>query len=48
MNVAQELLGKTKNKEDQVYLYKDNNSRHKVEEDWNPFMDSWNTRRYQG
>ena len=41
------MLGKTKNKEDQIYLYREANSRHKVEEDWSQFMESWKIDIYQ-
>ena len=46
-NVVQELLGKTKNKEDQIYLYREDDTKHEVEEDWGQFMNAWKTDIYQ-
>ena len=46
-HVVQDLLGKTKNKNDQVYLYREDNTRHKVEEDWKYFIGAWKSDLYQ-
>ena len=46
-SVVQEPLGKTKNKEDQVYLYREDNTKHEVEEDWEQFMNAWKADIYQ-
>ena len=44
---VKEVMGTTKSREDQVYLYKEDQSKHKVEEDWEYFMDDWKKRIYQ-
>jgi len=36
---VKEVMGKTKSKKEQVYLYRKDESKHKVEEDWSYFMD---------
>ena len=36
--MAKEIAGKTKKKDEQVYVYDNNMVRKKIEEAWNPFM----------
>ena len=45
--MAKEIAGKTKNKDEQVYVYDNNMVRKKIEEAWNPFMPDWKVDIYQ-
>ena len=45
--VIKEVLGKSKSKKDQIYVYRDDNTRHKIEEVWIPFIGEWKTTVYQ-
>ena len=38
---VKEVMGTTKSREDQVYLYTGDESKHKVEGDWEYFIDDW-------
>ena len=42
-----EVLGKTKSKKDQIFVYRDDSSKHKREDDWSPFIKTWQTTIYQ-
>lgn len=46
-NVAKEIAGKKKRKDEQVYVYTDNMEKIKIEEAWNPFMSDWKVDIYQ-
>ena len=37
-NMAREIAGKTKRKDEQMYDYREDMTRHKIEEDWDPFI----------
>ena len=47
MDHKKEVLGKTKSKKNQIFIYKDDNTRHKIEEVWNPYINDWKTSIYQ-
>ena len=40
-DVVREIAGKTKSKDEQVYVYRSDMSRHKIENDWPFFMEAW-------
>ena len=42
-----EISGTTKNKDEQVYVYREDMSRHKIEEDWKPYVEDWTKDIYQ-
>ena len=46
-NTIKEILGKTKKKDEQVYLFRKDKTRHRAEEDWGYFMEEWKTEIYQ-
>ena len=46
-NVAREILGKIKNKNEQIYLYRKDMTRHKAQDDWNYFLGDWKVDIYQ-
>ena len=37
-NMAREIAGKTKQRDEQMYVYREDMTRHKIEEDWDPFI----------
>ena len=46
-NMAKEIAGKTKKKDEQVYVYSNDMVRKKIEEAWDPFMSDWKIDIYQ-
>ena len=45
--MAREISGTTKQKDEQVYVYREDMSRHKIEEDWKPYILEWTSDIYQ-
>ena len=46
-NAAREIAGKTKSKDEQMYGYREDMTRHKIEEGWDPFIRDWKIDIYQ-
>ena len=46
-DVVREISGTTKSKEEQVYVYREDMTRHKIEEDWKPYIQDWTKDIYQ-
>ena len=40
-NVIKEILGKTKSKEEQKYIYHEDGTRHKAQDAWKEFIEDW-------
>ena len=45
--MAREIAGKTKYKDEQMYVFREDIIRHKIEEDWDPFIRDWKIDIYQ-
>ena len=45
--VIREILGKTKSKEEQIYLYRKDMARHKAQDAWKYFLEEWRKDIYQ-
>ena len=45
--MAREIAGKTKQKDEQMYVFREDMTRHKIEEDWDPFILEWKDDIYQ-
>ena len=46
-NLIKDLLGKTKNKDEEAYIYTENGEKHNVENIWKEYMESWRKEIYQ-
>ena len=46
-NMVREIAGNTKQKDEQMYVYREDMSRHKIEEDWGMFILEWTSDIYQ-
>ena len=41
------IAGKTKQRDEQMYVYREDMTRHKIEEDWDPFILEWTSDIFQ-
>ena len=45
--MVKEISGSTKSKEEQVYVYREDMTRHKIEENWKFYIEDWTKDIYQ-
>jgi len=46
-NVVKEISATTRSKDEQVYVYREDNTKHKIEEEWKPYIQDWTKDIYQ-